>query len=164
MSPHRVVAMTEARRSWNRLISEVVDSDIPAVLTRYGKPVAMLCPYDHHQYPVHSARPSSRLTRDVRAQLLRKFDEYGATDVRVFGSVARGTDAPGSDIDFVAKFPGDSNLLRMFDLQAELEVILEVPVDVVSDGPGGGRALQAIRDAAVPFFATPTPSAEGLQP
>lgn len=157
MSPHREVTMTEARRSWNRLIREVIDTDTAVTLTRYGKPVAVLAPYDRHQHQMTSDRPSSLLTPNMRARILEMFEQYGATDVRVFGSVANGTDRPGSDIDFIAKFPDGFTLLAMFGLQAELEAIIKVPVDVVSDDPWGGRAVQAIRDAAVPF-ANETPS------
>lgn len=43
-TPFREVTMTEARRSWNRLIQTVVDTGAPVTLTRYGKPVAVLAP------------------------------------------------------------------------------------------------------------------------
>jgi predicted nucleotidyltransferase len=130
------------------------------MLTRYGKPVATLRPYDPLQSPVPSARPSRLLTPDTRARLLQMFEQYGATDVRLFGSVAAGTDRPDSDIDFIATFPDDFSLLAMFGLQAELAAIIGVPVDVVSDDPWGGRAVQVIRDAAVPFV-TQAPSDTG---
>lgn len=39
-------------------------------------------------------------------------DRYGATSPRLFGSVARGTAHPGSDIDIVVEMdPADGNLL-----------------------------------------------------
>lgn len=159
MTAHRNVTMTEARRSWNRLIKEVVDTIIPVTLTRFGKPVAVLAPYDPDQHTPEKARPSSILTPDVRTRILEMFEQYGATHVRLFGSVATGTDQPGSDIDFIADFPDDFTLLTMFDLQAELEAIMEVSVDVVSDDPWGGQLVQAIRDSAIPFTPEETPRA-----
>lgn len=49
MTQYRHVTMTEARRSWNRLIAEIVDTGTPVLLTRYGKPIAVLEPYDSGQ-------------------------------------------------------------------------------------------------------------------
>lgn len=97
------------------------------------------------------ARPSIGLTPDVRAQALGAFKRFGASEVRIFGSVATGTDRPGSDIDFIAKFPSGFSLFAMFDLQDELEDIIGLPVDVVSDDPRGGRVLAAINRGAVPL-------------
>lgn len=45
----REVTMTEAHKSWNRLIKAVVDTDTPVTLTRYGKPVAILSPHGWYQ-------------------------------------------------------------------------------------------------------------------
>lgn len=47
-STFREVTMTEAHRSWNRLIKTVVDTGTPVTLTRYGKPVAVLAPHGWH--------------------------------------------------------------------------------------------------------------------
>jgi predicted nucleotidyltransferase len=83
--------------------------------------------------------------------VLRAFANRGATDVRVFGSVAFGTDRPGSDVDFLASFPPTFSALGMVDLVDDLEGLLGVPVDVVVDDGRGGEVLDRIRSAAVPF-------------
>ncbi|MFZ2503102.1 MAG: nucleotidyltransferase domain-containing protein [Nocardioides sp.] len=47
-----------------------------------------------------------------RAELLAILDRYGATNPRLFGSVARGTAHPESDIDILVEMdPADGNLL-----------------------------------------------------
>lgn len=97
------------------------------------------------------ATPGDGLTAEVRARTLDTFMRFGASDVRLFGSVAHGTDRPGSDIDFIATFPSEFSLFAMFDLQDELEDIIGLPVDVVADDPRGGRVLAAINADAVPF-------------
>lgn len=97
------------------------------------------------------ATPSDGLTAEVRARTLDTFMRFGASDVRLFGSVATGTDGPGSDIDFIATFPSEFSLFAMFDLQDQLEDIIGLPVDVVADDPRGGRVLAAINADAVPF-------------
>lgn len=99
------------------------------------------------------ARPSVGLTTEVRAEVQAVFEEYGATDVRIFGSVATGTDRAGSDIDFVARFPEGFSLFSLMALEDELEELIGLPVDVISDHRRGGRILRAISRSAVPLTA-----------
>lgn len=52
-----------------------------------------------------TVQPSAVLDEPVRAAVRAVLRSYGATNVRVFGSVARGQDGPGSDLDLIAEFP-----------------------------------------------------------
>lgn len=52
----------------------------------------------------------------------------------MFGSVARGEESDSSDIDFLVEFEAGSSLFDLLHLSEELEVLLGVPVDVVSAG------------------------------
>lgn len=97
------------------------------------------------------ARPTDGLTADIRVRMLAVFTKYGATDVRVFGSVAQGTDHPGSDIDLLAKFPDNFGLFALTALEEELEAITGIPVDVVSDSPRAGRTLVEITKTSTPL-------------
>lgn len=63
------------------------------------------------------------------ADTVRKF---GADHVRVFGSVARGEDVPGSDIDLLIDVPSEMGLFSLARLQADLQSLLGEPVDVVA--------------------------------
>jgi predicted nucleotidyltransferase len=54
----------------------------------------------------------------------------GASSVRVFGSVARGMDRDGSDLDLLIDLPAGTSLLRIVGLQLDLEDVLGVKVDV----------------------------------
>lgn len=59
---------------------------------------------------------------------------YGFTNLRVFGSAARGTDTPGSDLDIlVTRSPG-IGLLTVAAFAEEASRLLGVEVDVVTDG------------------------------
>jgi uncharacterized protein len=49
----------------------------------------------------------------------------------VFGSVARGDDREGSDLDLLVDLP-DIGLFALAGIQIELETMLGVPVDLVS--------------------------------
>ena len=53
--------------------------------------------------------------------------------IRVFGSVARGEDTSDSDIDFLVSPKANCGLFNLGGLQIELEELLGIEVDVVSD-------------------------------
>jgi predicted nucleotidyltransferase len=59
--------------------------------------------------------------------------KYGARNVRVFGSVARGQADERSDVDFLVEMEPGRSLLDLGGLQAELEALLGCPVDVVTE-------------------------------
>jgi predicted nucleotidyltransferase len=52
----------------------------------------------------------------------------------VFGSVARGEDQPGSDLDLLVRFEPGRSLVDHAAVLRELGEVLEVPVDVISAG------------------------------
>jgi len=71
-----------------------------------------------------------RAVRDVLAT-----EGRGIAAVYLFGSVARGTDRPGSDIDLAILYrkpPGPSLAELPLELEAALEARLERPVQVVA--------------------------------
>ena len=72
-----------------------------------------------------------RLLRERRAELLAAAARRGASNLRVVGSVARGDDEAGSDIDFVVDFEPTRSLVDVAGLILDLQEILGVPVDVV---------------------------------
>ena len=57
-----------------------------------------------------------------------------AANTRVFGSVVRGTDGEGSDLDLLVDTLPGATLFDLGGLQAELEDLLGVPVDLVTPG------------------------------
>ena len=65
-----------------------------------------------------------------RAAILAAADRRHASNVRVFGSVARGDDVPGSDIDLLVDIDPMANPLDLLDLGCDLEDELGVKVDV----------------------------------
>jgi hypothetical protein len=68
-----------------------------------------------------------------REDVLRLAAKYGAHHVRVFGSVARGDADAASDIDFLVEMEPGRSLLDLGGLQAELEILMDSPVDVVTE-------------------------------
>lgn len=57
----------------------------------------------------------------------------GANGVRVFGSVAKGTDHEGSDVDLLVDTPAGTSLLHIVGLQLEIADVLGVKVDLCTE-------------------------------
>ncbi len=66
-----------------------------------------------------------------REEILRIATAHGAGNVRVFGSVARGEDGAGSDLDLLVDVVGETSAWFPGSLAAELEQLLEKPVQIV---------------------------------
>lgn len=74
------------------------------------------------------------MLRARRDDILKVAAAHGASNVRVFGSVARGTASPTSDIDLLVDFERGRTLVDHVGLWRDLETLLERAVDVVSAG------------------------------
>ena len=60
--------------------------------------------------------------------------QYGAENVRVFGSVARGEETPDSDIDFLVTFPRGYDLFdQRLALAEALETLLHRKIDLIPE-------------------------------
>jgi predicted nucleotidyltransferase len=68
-----------------------------------------------------------------RVEILALAKSHGATDVRVFGSVARGDADEKSDVDFLVNMERGRSLFDLGALLADLEKALHRPVDVVTE-------------------------------
>jgi predicted nucleotidyltransferase len=55
----------------------------------------------------------------------------GATNVRLFGSVARGDDGPNSDVDLLVDLKPNVGLFALGEMSAEAKRILGCSVDIV---------------------------------
>ena len=70
------------------------------------------------------------LIRRMRGRLDVAARRHGISDLRVFGSVARGEENPDSDVDFLVNLDRGRTLLDLIGFQQEAEDILGVGVDV----------------------------------
>ena len=68
-----------------------------------------------------------------RVDILRLADRHGASEVRVFGSVARGEAGADSDVDLLIKMAPERSLLDHVALWQDLEDLLGRKVDLVSE-------------------------------
>jgi predicted nucleotidyltransferase len=60
-------------------------------------------------------------------------DRFGVRRLRIFGSWARGTATPSSDVDLLVAFDGPATARRFYGLQLFLEDLLQQPVDLVTE-------------------------------
>lgn len=68
-----------------------------------------------------------------REKILQIAEECGLSDVRVFGSVARGEERTDSDIDILIKYGADASLMKHAGFMVALEDMFGRKVDVVED-------------------------------
>jgi hypothetical protein len=90
------------------------------------------------------------LLKERREEILRVAAKYGARNVRVFGSVARGEADAVSDIDFLVEMEPGRSLLDLGGLQSELETVMECHVDVVTEKGLKTRIRGRVLAEAVP--------------
>jgi predicted nucleotidyltransferase len=76
-------------------------------------------------------RPSDAL-RGHEAEVLHIATRNGATRVRVFGSVAKGSDTIDSDLDLLVDPAPATSLFDLFQMEDEIADLLGVKVEVVS--------------------------------
>ena len=86
-----------------------------------------------------------------REQILVVARQHGATDVRVFGSMARGDAGPDSDIDLLINVGDNPSPWFPGGLIADLEALLGRRVQVVTEGGLDGLLRDRVMNEAVPL-------------
>src|SRR5438552_17011706 len=89
------------------------------------------------------------LLRTKREDILRIAARYGAYNVRIFGSVARGEADEKSDIDLLVDMEPKRSLLELAGLLVELEELLGCKVDVVTEKGLRDRIRERVLKEAV---------------
>lgn len=74
-----------------------------------------------------------QLLKEQKSKIESIMNQYGARDIRVFGSVARMEDSKNSDIDFLVKIDEDCSAFDLIHLKDELEKIFKKNVDIVDE-------------------------------
>jgi predicted nucleotidyltransferase len=86
-----------------------------------------------------------------REEILKIAAKHGARNVRIFGSVARGEADSKSDLDMLVEFLPGATLLSHSAMIRELESLLKIKVDVVSDRGLRARIRDRVLSEAVPL-------------
>lgn len=76
------------------------------------------------------ATPLRELVEARRDEIKQIVARHRGRSVALFGSVARGDERPGSDLDFVVELEPGTRPFELLLLGADLEEALGVPVDV----------------------------------
>jgi uncharacterized protein len=86
-----------------------------------------------------------------REEILSAAARHGASNVRIFGSVARGEAGPESDVDVLVDLEPGRSLLDHAALLLELEELLGCQVDVVTERGLRSRFRERVLREAVPL-------------
>ncbi|MGD0875824.1 MAG: nucleotidyltransferase domain-containing protein [Acidimicrobiales bacterium] len=78
--------------------------------------------------------PSLTVLRSHKSDILRVAKAHGTSNIRVFGSVARGTATPTSDVDLLVDFQYGRTLVDLVRLWRGVETLLGTGVDVSAGG------------------------------
>jgi len=89
--------------------------------------------------------------REKRQAILEIARRYGAHDLRIIGSVARGDNTDTSDLDLVVRFDPGRSLLDHGGLVMDLRELLGMRVDVIDEEAMRPRFRQAAMAEAIPL-------------
>ena len=92
-----------------------------------------------------------KLIKENRDKILRIAARRGARNVRIFGSLARGEADNDSDIDILVEMEQGRSLLDLAGLWRELNELLGVKVDVVTEKGLRERIRERVLKEAVPL-------------
>ncbi|CDM96162.1 MULTISPECIES: nucleotidyltransferase family protein [Limnospira] len=87
--------------------------------------------------------------QEKREEILALAAQYGASNIRVFGSVARGEADADSDVDFLVEMQPGRSLLDMGGLLMELEELLGCRVDIITEKGLRPRIRQQVLAEAI---------------
>ena len=91
------------------------------------------------------------LVRSKREQILILARRHGVTQVRVFGSMARGDAGPDSDVDLLVEVGGNPSPWFPGGLVAELEELLGRRVQIVTERGLDDLLRDRVLQEAVPL-------------
>jgi predicted nucleotidyltransferase len=90
--------------------------------------------------------------RQMNTRLNSLAAQFGASRLRVFGSVARGEETPDSDVDFLVELPRGYDLFtQRIPLARGLENLLDRKVDLVPEHELNPHLRTKILSEAVPL-------------
>lgn len=110
------------------VLSGVAQPNIAA----YESGARPLSPRMRHRLTEAMTRPSERVDHH-REEVREIVARNRGRDPRLFGSVARGEDRPGSDLDLLVDLDDSASLFDLARMHLELEELLGIRVDVLDE-------------------------------
>ena len=89
------------------------------------------------------------LLQEKRSAILAIASQYGASNIRVFGSVARGEADAESDLDLLIQLEPGRSLFDLGGLAIDLQTLLGCKVDVVTEKGLKPRIRERVLNEAV---------------
>ncbi len=86
-----------------------------------------------------------------RLEIMKLAQLHGASNIRVFGSVARGEASKSSDVDLLVKMEPGRSLLDLIGFEQELSDLLGVKVQAISEGGISRHLKDRIFEEAKPL-------------
>lgn len=99
----------------------------------------------------HGTSALARRLRRQRRAVLSAVAAHGGSNVRVFGSVATGSDRGDSDVDLLFTPSRPLGLLELGRLERDISGLIGSPVDLVPDSDLHPRMAERILDEAIPL-------------
>ncbi|MFB4165620.1 nucleotidyltransferase family protein [Alteribacillus sp. JSM 102045] len=87
--------------------------------------------------------------QEKRDLILKIAEEHGIKNVRVFGSVARSEDGSASDLDLLVDFEEGRSLFDLIRFKQEMENLLKIKVDVVTEKSIHWRIKEDVLNGAI---------------
>lgn len=99
-----------------------------------------------------TVHPSSRVPtlsdlREHRTEMLDVVSSFGGSNVRVFGSIARGEASDGSDVDLLIDVPAGTGFFTVEAIAEALERVLPWKVDLLTSGAAHRRMAHVLDEA-----------------
>jgi len=138
---------------WNIVEHDLPDlkSKIDAVLEQMDRRATNSKGLDSIPGGKKTARAFEGLLEAKREDILRTAVKYGASNVRVFGSVARGEADAESDIDLLVDMEPGRTLYDLSELLMDLQDLLGRDVDIVTEKGLHDRIRERVLREAVPL-------------
>jgi predicted nucleotidyltransferase/DNA-binding XRE family transcriptional regulator len=95
--------------------------------------------------------PLGRRLRQRRRSVLASAARHGASNVRVFGSAARGDDQADSDVDLVVDLDCRAGLFSLEALRREISEILGVSVDIAPSDSLRPQVREIVERESIPL-------------
>lgn len=141
-----------ARRSRRVLVSAVRSASREGMTQReIATAIGRSQPEVHRLLHFHGDSPAGVRLRRARGEVQSVLASAGMSHPRVFGSVARGEDREGSDLDLMVTANESVGLMALARIEAELGQILGMKVDLVLDDAIRADLEEEILESAVPL-------------
>ena len=136
----------------------IVEHDLPHLKPQIDAELGRMASKAEHRKSIESkvskrkaAGAFRELLQAKREDILRTAIRHGAFNVRVFGSVARGEADAESDIDLLVDVEPGRTLFDLSELLMDLQELLGLNVDIVTEKGLNSRIRQRVINEAVPL-------------